>query len=141
APAAAAPSAPVQDRLPVPERSSSSVMQTVGFAVSGTGVANLAIAGVFFAMRQNASSNLACGAGGPGCPNDANRAADAQTYGAISAAAFIGGVGMLAIGGMLVIAAPSSRASSTGGDKGAFGAWDIRPGAGGAPGATIRAEF
>jgi hypothetical protein len=137
-------SPPVRDE-PQPSHDGPSLMRTAGFIVGGVGVASLSVAGLFFAMRQSAISDLdaQCGANRQSCPPDAKPRFDqGKTYATVSTATALGGIGALAIGGVLVIAAPSRIVPTTGSEINRFGVWKFEPGAAGtATGATVSADF
>jgi hypothetical protein len=88
-----------------------SAMKVAGFVTAGAGVVGLGISGVFFLMRQGAISDLddQCGPDGTQCPADAQATFDnGQTYSTVATATFIGGLGALALGTVLILAAPKS---------------------------------
>ena len=93
-------------------------MRIAGFVLGGAGIASLAVAGVFFGMKQGAISDLdaACGSDRQSCPPDLAGTRDSgELYATVSTATFIGGAAALAIGLGLVVFAPSpSPAPSVG---------------------------
>jgi hypothetical protein len=103
----------VVDGPPVEEPQGNRSMKIAGFAIGGAGVVGLVVSGVFFGMRQSAISTLngECGASHMSCPAQAASTRDSgATDSTVSTAAFIAGLGAVAIGGTLVIVGTRAKA-------------------------------
>ena len=99
------------------EPSGTSPMKVAGFITAGVGVVSLGVAGVFFLMRQGAISDLddQCGSDGQQCPPEAKGTFDdGETYSTVATATFIGGLGAIALGTVLILAAPKPSPKKVG---------------------------
>jgi tetratricopeptide (TPR) repeat protein len=88
-------------------------LRAAGFVVGSLGVAGLAVAGAFFGLRQKAIGDLdaACGPTRMTCPSSAQSTLDGGKRDAtIATAAFAGGLGLAAIGGILIGVSTRSKA-------------------------------
>jgi hypothetical protein len=80
-------------------------MKVAGFVVGGLGVVGLVVSGVFFGMRQSAISTLdgECGPTHMSCPASALSTKNSgATDATVSTAMFVTGLGLAAVGGILI---------------------------------------
>lgn len=90
-----------------------SPVKIAGFVIGGAGLVSLGVSAVFFAKRASAISDLdaVCGADRQSCPASAATTRDSgQSAATISTATFIAGLGGLAIGTVMILAAPKPKA-------------------------------
>lgn len=120
------PKAPVADNKPPPPQQvviveqpkdtpppKTSPVKIAGFVIGGAGLVSLGVSAVFFAKRGSAISDLdkVCGADRQSCPASAQSTADSgKSAATISTATFIAGLGGLAIGTVMILAAPKPKA-------------------------------
>ena len=101
---------------PAPEPKKPSTMRTAGFVVGGVGIVGLGLSGVFFALRGGAISRVdeKCGADRLHCAVPQSTVQSdidsGKSMAAASTATFIIGLTGLAVGGGLVLLAPSTGA-------------------------------
>lgn len=102
------------EEQPKPEPKKPSTMRTAGFVVGGVGLVGLGLSGVFFALRGSAISRVdeKCGPDRLSCavPQSAVQSDidSGKSMAAASTATFVIGLTGLAVGGGLVLLAPSS---------------------------------
>jgi hypothetical protein len=111
-------SGPPVEPPPAPDApSGGSALLPVGITVGVLGLASLGVAGVFYGLRAGNISDLESqcgGADGKTCPASAREiVADGERNSTISTATFIGGLGAVALGVVLVIVAPRGAPAET----------------------------
>jgi hypothetical protein len=123
---------------PKPEPKKSTVMRTTGFVVGGAGIVGLGLSGLFFGLRAGAisSADAKCGPDRLHCTATQSAVQpdidSGKTWSAASTASFVVGVAALAVGGGLLLLAPSTGAKDTKKERKAE--LRVAPGAAGANG-------